>query len=434
MRRIVCALVFFVFLVATSTAWSEALAPAKPEDVGLSSERLAHIAQYFKQEADQGRLPGGVIAIARKGQLAYYESFGFRDAQDQAPMPKDAIFRLYSMTKPLVSVATMMLMEQGKLQLSDPISKFLPEFSQMQVSVAQLGPFDQTTYTIVPAERPITVQDLLRHTSGLAYGYLTGNKVVHDAQVQAGMVDKLGDEVAIRDLSPADEVTHLAKIPLVHQPGTVWEYSLASDVLGRVVEKVSGQRLSEYLDQHLFKPLKMTDAGFSVPPEKISRLAQALPADPVTRKPIVLADVSKQPANDSGGAGGVSTAIDYLRFAQMLLDDGKLDDTRIVSRTTVSLMTSDQLGSIAQRSGGGELLLQTPGYTFGLGFAVREAPGIAGTPGSVGEFTWGGAAGTYFWVDPKEKLVGVLMTQAPGPSRRFYRRQIMQLVYQAIVD
>jgi CubicO group peptidase (beta-lactamase class C family) len=204
--------------------------------------------------------------------------------------------------------------------------------------------------------------------------------------------------------------------------------------LGRVVEKVSGQRLSEYLDQHLFKPLKMTDAGFFVASEKMARLAQALPSDRATGKPIILADVSRQPANDSGGAGGVSTAIDYLRFAQMLLDDGKLDDTRILSRTTISLMTSDQLGSIAQRSGGGELLLQTPGYTFGLGFAIREAPGIAGIPGSVGEFTWGGAAGTYFWVDPKEKLAGVLMTQAPGPSRRFYRRQIMQLVYQAILD
>jgi CubicO group peptidase (beta-lactamase class C family) len=383
-------------LFLASAAWAQSLAPAKPEEVGLSSERLGRIAQFYKQEVDQGRLPRAVIAIARKGQLAYYESFGFRDPQGKAPMPKDAIFRLYSQTKPLVSVAAMMLMEEGRLQLTDPISKFLPEFTQMQVSVAKLGPSDQITYTTVTAERPITVQDLLRHTAGLTYNGLTGNSAVRDALVQAGVVDKLGDELVIRDLSPADEVARLAKIPLVHQPATVWDYGIATDVLGRVIEKASGQRLGEYLEQRLFKPLRMMDSGFFVPAEKMGRVAQPFPTDPATGTPNILLDVSKQPANDSGADGGVSTAIDYMRFGQMLLEGGRLDDARVLSRTTVNLMTSDHLASMGRGSGPGELVLQTPGFTFGLGFAVRETSGVAGVPGSAEEFMWGGYAGTYF--------------------------------------
>ena len=422
-----------LFVVAPA-AWSQSLMPVTPEDVGLSIDRLGRIAQFFKQEIDQGRLPGAVVAIARKGQLAYYESFGFRDKQRQAPMPKDAIFRIYSMTKPLTSVAAMMLVEEGSIQLTDPISKSLVQFEHMEVSIPKPGRFDQITYSTVPAERPITVQDLLRHTAGFAYGNLTGNTAVRDAYLQAGLADKPGEVDIYRDLSPTDEVGRLAKIPLVHQPATEWEYSLASDVLGRLVEKVSGKRLGEYLEQRLFQPLKMTDTGFFLPAEKTARLAQPLPTDLATGEPNALIDVSKEPGNDAGGDGAVSTAMDYLRFAQMLLDGGRLDDARIVSRPTVNLMTSDHLGSIAQREVVGDLLLRTPGFTFGLGFAVRESPGIAGIPGSQGEFMWAGYAGTFFWVDPKEQLAVVMMTQAPGPSRVYYRRAITQLVYQAIAD
>lgn len=227
----------------------------------------------------------------------------------------------------------------------------------------------------------------------------------------------------------------LAKVPLAHQPGTVWEYSLASDVLGRVVEAASGERLADFLDKRLFKPLKMADTAFRVPPEKLNRLAMPLATDTMSGKPNNLIDVSIAPANDSGGAGGVSTAADYLRFAQMLLNGGQLEGHRVLSRASVALMSSDHLGSrIAAPVTPGELLLGVPGYTFGLGFAVRQGPGIAGLPGSAGEFMWAGYAGTYFWVDPREEIVAVYMTQAPSPIRAYYRRLFKQLVYAAIAD
>ena len=239
----------------------------------------------------------------------------------------------------------------------------------------------------------------------------------------------------MRDLTPSDEIARLAKVPLAHQPGTTWEYGLSTDVLGRVIEKVSGQRLAEFLEGRLFKPLGMVDTGFYLPKSNMNRFAHPLPMDPATSTPITLHDVSVPTANDFGGAGGVSTALDYLRFAQMMLNGGWLDDAQILSRTTVSLMTSDHLGpQMARTMQPGELLIGTQGYTFGLGFAVRQEPGIAAVPGSQGEYMWGGYAGTYFWIDPKEELVGIMMTQAPGPSRQYYRREIKQLVYQAITD
>jgi CubicO group peptidase (beta-lactamase class C family) len=230
-------------------------------------------------------------------------------------------------------------------------------------------------------------------------------------------------------------VERMAKAPLAHQPGENWEYSHSVDVLGRVVEAASGQRLSDFLEARLFKPLKMTDAGFFVPKNKMSRLAQPFANDPATGAPNHILDVSSQPKNDSGGAGSVSSATDYLRFAQMLLNGGQLDGARLLSRTTVALMTSDQLGKIKDNGvTPGELLLGVKGFTFGLGFSVRQEAGLAAVPGSAGEFMWAGAAGTFFWVDPKEQLVAVLMTQTPGPSRVYYRKLFKQLVYQAIDD
>ena len=253
--------------------------------------------------------------------------------------------------------------------------------------------------------------------------------------LQDAGIAKTGIDYDARALTPAEQVERLAKVPLTHQPGTAWEYSLASDVLGRVVEAASGQRLADFLARRLFGPLGMADTAFWVPPAKIGRLAQPLPTDPAGGATLELIDVSAPPAADSGGAGGVSTAADYLRFAQALLDGGRLGGTRILSRTTVALMTSDHLGTrIAAPVTPGELLLGTPGYTFGLGFAVRQAPGVAGVHGSQGEFMWGGYAGTYFWVDPKEQLVGVYMSQMTGTTRPFYRRLVKNLVYQAIDD
>lgn len=433
MRRISALVLIFVF--AASVAWGRSLPVVEPEKVGLSSERLERIAETFQQEIDQGRLPGAIVLIARRGEVAYFESFGFRDPETKAPMSNDAIFRIYSMTKPLVSVAAMILMEEGKLQLADRVAKFLPEFAEQQVSVPRTDAYGNVSYTLVPAERPMTVHDLLRHTAGLAYGEITANAEVKEAYAAIGVYKPDGPAYEARDIPPAEQVAGLAKAPLIHQPGTVWEYSLASDVLGRVVEKASGMRLGDFLEQRLFEPLGMVDTGFWVPEADLERLAEPLAIDPATGMPNRVIDVAAPPANDSGGAGAVSTASDYALFAQMLLNGGELDGTRILSPTTVRLMASDHLGErIAAPVTPGELLLGTPGYTFGLGFAVREAPGIAAVPGSPGEFMWAGYAGTYFWIDPAEELVGVLMTQGPGPSRAYYRRHIKQLVYQAIVE
>ncbi len=422
-------------LCTAMSAFAQGLPAASPEDAGLSTEQLEKLGTLMREEVRAGRLPGAVVMVARRGRLVYAQAFGRRDPQAGSTMTTDSVFRIYSMTKPLVSVAAMLLVEDGKLQLTDPVSKFLPAFDAPQVSVATAdAEFARITYSRTSATRPMTVHDLLRHTAGLAYGEITQNAPVKKGLEEAG-VYKTTSEFDARDLAPDEQVTRLAKVPLAHQPGTFWEYSLASDVLGRVVEKASGQRLGDFLAARLFGPLGMKDTGFAVPPASLPRLAQPFAKDPGTGLPVHLADVSTLPAADSGGAGAVSTAADYLRFGQMLLEGGKLGETRVLSRTTVALMASDHLGTrIAVPVTPGELLLGTPGYTFGLGFAVRLGQGVAGVHGSPGEFMWGGYAGTYFWVDPQEDLVGVYMTQAPGATRQYYRRLVKNLVYQAIVE
>ena len=411
------------------------LATATPDQVGMSVERLGRITTVLKKEIADGKLPGAVVMVARKGRIVYSDAIGFQDKGANTPMKLDTIFRIYSMTKPLVSVAAMMLVEDGVIQLTDPISKFLPAFKDMQVSVATAAADGKVTYTNVAAAKPITVQDLLRHSAGLAYAEITKNEPVKAAYVEAKFSQPGVHEYDSRDMTPAEQVERIAKAPLIHQPGTMWEYSMAVDILGRVVEAASGKRLAVVLDERLFKPLKMVDSGFWVPASKISRLAQPLPVDPASGRKNSVLDVSAEPKNDSGGAGGLSTAMDYLRFGQMLLNGGELDGMRVMSRSTIKLMTSDHLGTrVAAPIQPSELLLGTPGYTFGLGFAVRQADGVAGVPGSSGEFMWAGYAGTYFWVDPKEEIVGVYMTQAPSPLRAYYRKMFKSLVYQALVD
>ena len=435
MKRIAAPGIFIIALCTVTAAWAQALPRAEPGKVGLSAERLERIEQAFSREIDGGKLPGAVIMVARDGQLAYAKTIGFRDKDANAPLAEDSIFRIYSMTKPLVSVAAMILMEEGRLQLPDPVSKYLPELAKLQVSVPQLDPYGKVTYSTVPAERPITVQDLLRHTAGLGYGEITQNAVVRDGYAKAGLYKPGERDYDARNLTPEEEVKALAQVPLIHQPGTRWEYSLASDLLGRVVEKASGMRLADFLKKRVFDPLKMKDTGFSVPQAELARLAEPLAKDPATGTDNRLIDVSQVPANDSGGAGAVSTAADYLRFTQMLLNGGELDGVRILSPTTVKLMASDHLGTRIQPVvSPGEQLLGTPGYTFGLGFMVRPEAGIAGVPGSKGEFMWAGYAGTFFWIDPVEDITAVMMTQAPGPSRPYYRKLIKQLVYQAVVE
>jgi CubicO group peptidase (beta-lactamase class C family) len=419
--------------VVGPAAWAQALQSGRPEEVGMSSERLAKIRPAFEREIAEAKIPGAVIMVARKGRVVYSESVGAQ-APSGPPMAKDAIFRIYSMTKPFTSVAAMMLVEDGRIQLTDPVSKFLPEMRTVQVSAASTNALAQAVHVAVPAERQATVQDLLRHTAGLAYGEITTNPLVKQAYVKAGLSKPDFDYNTI-DLTPDAFVQGLASAPLAHQPGTVWEYGLATDVLGRVVEKASGKRLGEFLEERLFVPLRMADTAFSVRQDKQARVAEPFAKDPATGAPNRLIAPMQPPGNDSGGAGAVSTASDYLRFSQMLLNGGELDGVRVLSPTTIALMASDHLGpDIKQPAQPGELLLGAKGYTFGLGFAVRKEQGIAGVPGSPGDYTWAGYAGTVFWVDPKEELVAVLMTQAPGPSRAYYRRLVRQLVYGAITQ
>jgi CubicO group peptidase (beta-lactamase class C family) len=350
-------------------------------------------------------------------------------------MTRDAIFRQYSMTKPFVSVAAMMLVEEGRLVLTDPVSKYLPAFSKMHVSEARTdGSTGKVTYELVPVAREITIYDLLRHTSGLVYGSSTSNAPVKEAYTKAGLFAPPGTHYDYRGLTPAEEVENLAKTPLAHQPGRIWEYGLSTDVLGRILEVIAGKRLSDLLDARVFKPLQMPDTGFFVPADRAGRLAQAFEIDPATQQPTNLFDVRAPPKNDSGGVGAVSTASDYLRFCEMLLHGGELDGVRLLSRSSVVLMTSDHLGKILEAGPGpGETLLGAPGYTFGLGFAVRREDGLAAVPGRAGEVSWGGASGTYFFIDPQEELIAILMTQEPG-SRVYDRKLFQQLVYASIAD
>jgi CubicO group peptidase (beta-lactamase class C family) len=436
-RTMLGAVLGAVVLIAPARADVGLPLPTAPaEQAGMSTQKLERIRETFKREVDENRLPGAVIMVARQGKLVFADAVGFQDKPAGKAMALNSVFRIYSMTKPLVSVAAMILVEDGKVQLTDPVSKFLPAFKGQRVSVARAdAAFARVTYATAPAEREMTVQDLLRHTAGLAYGEISVNAPVKDAYAKAGLYQPTVRDFDSRDLTPAEFVDRLAAAPLAHQPGTVWEYSLASDLLGRVVEAASGQRLADFLDQRLFKPLRMSDTAFFLAPDKAGRLAQAFATDPASGLPNKLIDVAAAPKNDSGGAGAVSTASDYLRFTQMLLNGGELEGVRILSRTTVNLMASDHLGTrISAPFTPGELLLGMPGYTFGLGFAVRQGQGIAGVHGSPGEFMWAGYAGTYFWVDPAEKVTAVMMTQAPSPARAFYRRLVKQLVYQAIVD
>jgi CubicO group peptidase (beta-lactamase class C family) len=421
---------------AATGVTAQSLPSAAPESVGMSAQRLARISQALKDEVDQGRLPGAVVMVARKGKLVYTDAIGFQDKAAGTKMTPNSIFRIYSMTKPIVSVALMQLVEEGRVQLTDPVSKFLPSWKGQSVSVATTDPAAaRVTYALVPTAREATIQDLLRHTAGLAYGEITQNAPVKEAYIKAGVYQPTFDFDA-RGQSGAEQSEKLGKAPLAHQPGTAWEYSLAVDVQGRVIEAVTGKRLSEVLDTQIFKPLNMVDTGFWVAKEKMPRLAQPFAIEPSLNRAVPVIDVSAVPGNDSGGAGGVSTAGDYLRFCQAMLNGGRLDSARILARPTVQLMASDHLGPTISTASyaPGPLLLGTPGYTFGLGFMVRQGQGLAGVLGSQGEFMWAGYAGTFFWADPKEEICAVYMTQSPIPTRAHYRRLFKNLVYQSIVD
>jgi len=420
MRSMICRLSLLFLVAGSALAQAAPLPEASPEDVGLSSERLGRLDAAMQKAVETGELPGAVVLIARDGQLVYAKSFGWQDRDKKIPMRNDSIFRLYSMTKPVVSVAAMMLVEEGRLGLQEPVSKYIPEFKDMKVGVESTDAEGKPVLTLVDAKRQITLQDLLRHTSGLTYGVLGPLNAVKKMYKDA---DIFSQKWVLADFCRA-----LAKLPLQFQPGTTWEYSHSTDVLGRVVEVASGQALDDFLAERIFGPLKMVDTGFQVPPAKLDRLAQPMP-DVYSGKTPELIDFSKAQTFFAGGHGLVSTAGDYLRFAQMLANGGELEGVRILGPRTVDYMTSNHVNPQIDK---GAAYLPGPGYGFGLGFATRIDRGQSEWPGSPGDFYWAGYAGTYFWIDPDEELVPVLMSQEPL-RRQYYRVQLRNLVYQSIL-
>jgi CubicO group peptidase (beta-lactamase class C family) len=397
---------------------------AAPEELGLAPGGLERLSSVMAREAEGGHVPGVSMMIARGGKIGYRRVFGAL-RPGGPPMPGNAIFRIYSMTKPIVTVALMTLLEEGKLFVADPISKFIPELANMKVGVESDGKLE-----LVAAKRAIAVHDLLRHTSGLTYAF-TGNSAVQRCYGEAKLFT--GDpanakEFLTRNLSGTEFIAELAKLPLIAQPGDSWDYSHSTDVIGRLVEIVSGKTLGAFLHEQIFKPLGMTDTDFYVPAEKRERLAEPFPSDPDGGLPVQLIEMWSAPRFESGGGGLYSTVDDYARFARMLFHNGAFGGTRIIGRKTLEWMTSDHLGPNVRI--GTPTLLQ-PGHTFGLGLAVRRASGMGQTPGTAGEFFWGGVAGTYFWVAPKEELYAIMMVQAPR-QRDYFRQLFRTLVYAAL--
>ena len=418
-RRLLITVGLCLFLTLPATAAD--LATVAPESVGLG--RLDRITQFFHDAIASKRLPGAVVMIARNGRIAYNEAFGLRDPKTGAPMQKDSIFRMYSMTKPVTAVAVLMLMEEGKIRLSDAASRYLPALKNPKVLEEHVDAAGRRSSTIVPAAREITIQDLLTHTSGITYG--GGNSAAEQRMKQAG----IGDAALRTTMTDQQMVEKIGELPLMFQPGTAWEYGRSTDVLLALVEVVSGTRADQFYEQRIFRPLGMNDTFFNVPKDKLDRVAQP-GADPDTGKIPDVTDVSQTRTFLGGGEGLLSTAPDYMRFSLMLANGGQLDGVRLLSRKTVELMAADHIGpALAQ----GPDYLPGPGFGFGLAVAVRTAPGMSATPGSTGLFTWGGYAGTSFWVDPSEKLVAVMMIQSPG-QRVYYQRAFRSLVYQSMVD
>lgn len=370
----------------------------------FDSRGLKRLAAAVQNEVDSGQIPGATILLARGGTIGYQQAFGRLGPDSSTPMSMDAIFRIYSMTKPVVSVAIMMLVEKGRLSLADPVEKWLPEFADLQVGRDLIGDDGVRSMTLQACQRPMTIQDLLRHTAGLTYGIFGAPTLVKAAYRAAG--------IERRNVTNSALITGLSQLPLAFQPGSVWEYSRATDVLGALLERMSGQTLDVYLHQHIFAPLGMIDTGFIVPTAQQHRIAEPFDIDPLTGRAVSLLDVCSKPDFLSGGGGLVSTTADYLRFAHMLRQQGEIDGVRLLSRKTVQFMTSDHLVGMPHATEGPDYL-PGPGYGFGLGFAIRTAVGAATTPGSIGEFHWSGLAGTFFWIDPVEDLIAIWMVQAP---------------------
>jgi len=396
--------------------------PTTPESLGLSSARLARIQPAMQRYIDAKKLAGIITLIFRHGQIAHFQTFGSMDIEAGRPMHPDALFRIYSMTKPITSTAVLMLMEEGALRLSDPVTDYIPSFKDIKV----YQPRGTADFGLVPPTRPITIHDLLTHTSGLSYGFEENSYV--DGLYQTKVWQRFDKEP---DLTLAQMVEGITKLPLAHQPGTAFRYSVATDVLGYLVQVISGQPFDLFLKEQIFTPLKMQDTSFTVPPEKVSRFtANYGPEEGGGLKVIdapATSNYTKPTQCPSGGGGLISSTLDYLRFCQMLLNKGELDGVRLLGRKTVEWMTSNHIPA-GMFDGGNNSM------GFGLGGAVVLDAGRSTIPGSVGSFTWGGAANTKFWIDFQEQLIAILMLQFMPSDLYPVATDFTNLVYQALVD
>ena len=397
----------------TTSPQTPPLPQVRPDKIGLSPARLQRMSDAFKREIDKGTVPGVTVMVARRGQIGWFEAIGRQNPATSQPMSHNTIFRIFSMTKPIVSLGIMMLLEDGHFLLDEPVAKFIPEFAKQKVGIEHNGRLE-----LVALQRPMTIQDLLRHTSGITYDH-TGNSLVQQLYQQS--------RLRSRKITNAEHAAMVAELPLICQPGAEWNYSRSTDILGRIIEIVSGKTLGAFLTERILAPLQMAETAFFTGEENAGRLAEPFPTDPWSGEKVQLFNMLDKPAMESGGGGLVSTTMDYARFCQMLLDGGTLDGTRLIGRKTLELMASDHLGPSVAIKG----TLLTPGHGFGLGFAVRTQQGIASFPGSIGQFFWSGMGGTFFWIDPKEELFAIFMSQGPG-QREYTRTLVRNLVYAAV--
>ena len=412
-----------ILLAAAWLLWAgDAMAQDQGAASGFLPSGLAHIDEYVSADVAKGVIPGALLTIVRHGKAAYTHSWGERDPATHAPMTEDAIFRIYSMSKPITTVAAMMLLEEGRLGIDEPVAKYIPQFKEVKVGIERKGEDGKSMLELVEPKKPITIQDLMRHTSGLTYGFF-GEGLVKRAYVDA--------HVFQGDFDNAEFADRIAKLPLAYQPGTTWDYSHSTDILGRVIEVISGKPLYGFEKERILDPLGMTDTSFYVTDQsKWPRIAEPLATDRVFGKDAEFNDPRVARKWQSGGGGMVSTAADYTRFLQMLLQGGSVGGRHYLSPKSIAAMTSNQIGPAAG-SVPGPYYLPGLGVGFGLGFAVRTEPGVVPQLGSVGEYYWGGVGGTAFWVDPKEDMFVVYMMQAPSQRLR-YRVALHNMIYGAL--
>lgn len=410
-------------VVCTTTVFAQPLPEASPESVGISSEGLDRLAEVIEREIREDRMPGAVVAIARRGKLVYYESFGYLDKAAGMRMPKDAIFSIASMTKPIFAAGAMTLYAEARLVMNEPVGSYLPELADREVAVDDAGKVTES------AIRQPTIEDLMRHTSG----FVTrgrGDTALHERYPASQAASQVVDRV-----SEQDYLSRFAELPLRYQPGTTWEYGPGLDLLGLAIERITDQSIHEFLTERIFSPLGMSDTVFTLSAKQAERKAQVLPIAPMTGEPQETRDQTEPWLFNCGGGCLASTALDYLAFAQMLLDGGTLNGVRVLSPSTVEYMISDHIGPDIDMTRLYQMSrVPAYGYGYGLGGAVRREAGLGGRTGSPGEYMWVGSQGTLFWIDPRKELVVVYMAQTPGEIGGYYRQIIPNLIYEALLD